>query len=549
MNNLQIFILILTTSFTFHITWCFITRLLGIYNPEHYHRWLWVPWRSLVKYWTIIKDWQEELIDVGSKATAGWASVLSVLALVYKSGDIPLGRLRLAGIGFFQPHGVEAERHVAMLAGTGSGKTTLLITILGLHKGNVFVIDPKGQITRAIANRRGAGGNGIRGLGKEVALLDPYKIVEGHKRASWNALDELARVEKREGKEAVVKYAMKMAEAIVPIDDSKPYFPKTSRAFLQGLILHVYTTEPAEKRNLVRVRDLATRGYYEHLQDGAFEFLLKEMQGNNAYDGFIANSGATLAETGRSYGDILSTLRTAMKFLDVPEIRDISKTTDFSLEDLKLGNLDLFVCAPTNSIREELSNWFRLLTISSLDLFEKIPGNLKKPCMFAVDEMPSLGHIEAIETSAPLMRSYGVRLIAVSQDLEKLQKAYPKGWRGFLGNADAVYWIGVNEPMTAKFLSEDLGARTWSKKSGWIPFFKTTEKLVDRPVMTADQVTRFLDPQKQNMIVTRYSKRAIRTKVIPYYKELPVYFYDPDPEHKETFFRSLSRKYFIQSSS
>lgn len=526
-----------------------VRRNYGIWNPESFHNWLWLPWRSLVQLATRFTEWREEIMRMGSESTAGFASFLSASALVFRPGYVLLGRLRLLGFNLIQPLGFKAERHLAMIAGTGAGKTTFLITLLGLHKGNAFVIDPKGQITKVIANRRGHGGNGVRGLGMDVAILDPYKTVQGHQTSSWNALDELAKVEQREGKNAVVKYSMKMAEAIVPLDGDKPYFPKTAREFLQALILHVYTTEPPEHRNLVRVRELATRGYHEHVKKGAFEFLLEEMQINPAYNGAIANAGASLAGTGKSFGDILSTLRSALKFLDIPEVRDISMRSDFSLEDLKLGNLNLFVCAPTNAIREELSNWFRLLTVTGLDLFEKIPGNLEDACLFAVDEMPSLGYIEAIETSAPVMRSYGVRLLAIAQDLEKLQKAYPKGWRGFIGNADAVYWMGTNENETATYLAEKIGEKTHNKRKGWIPFFRKTVSSKSASVLTPDQIRRFLDPRKQTMIVTRFGKRALRVGTMPYFRELPVYFYEHDAEHKEAAGRRTGRAWFEGSRS
>ena len=167
-------------------------------------------------------------------------------------------------------------------------------------------------------------------------------------------------------------------------------------------------------------------------------------------------------------GIFSQTLRSALKFLDIPEIRDISRHSDFSLEDLKLGSLDLFVCAPTNAIREELSNWFRLLTVMSLDLFGKDTRQSSR----SVSLLPSmkcqaLVYIEAIETSAPVMRSYGVRLLAIApRTLEKLQKAYPKGWRGFIGNADAVYWMATNENENSH-LSVGEGWRKDTGRESW----------------------------------------------------------------------------------
>ncbi len=526
--------------------WASVARYCGLWIPEHFRYWIWIPWRGVLKLWVRFTEWLEEVFQIGKGSTAGFAGFFAKTTLVFRPGYVLLGRLRFLGINLWQPLGFKAVRHLAMIAGTGSGKTTFLITILALHKGNVFVIDPKGQITEAIARRRGLGGNGVRGLGQNVAILDPYNTVKSRISSNWNALDELTRIEKREGKNAVVKYTMKIAEAIVPMDGDKPYFPKNAREFLQALILHVYTTEPPKDRHLVRVRELATRGYHGLVKSDPFGFLLSEMQHNNAYGGAVANAAASLAGAGKSLGDILSTLRSALKFLDLPEIRDISLRSDFSLEDVVVANQDLFVCGPLSAVRQELSGWFRLLAVFSLDLFEKIDPNLEHACLFAVDEMPSLGYVEAIETSAPVMRSYGVRLLAIAQDLERLRNAYPQGWRGFLGNADAVFWMGTNEDETAEHLSKSLGDKTRRKRKGLVPFFRRIVSSDTRTVITADQVKRVLAPDKETMIITRFGKRALVVGTMPYFWELPVNFYDPDPAHREgwarAFVRSLNAK-------
>lgn len=543
MPEIKLVLFLLIIGLGVRSAWFLTARIFGRYNPEHYHRWLVIPWRGLIRYQSRFGDWREEVFRIGKTSTASWASALSLLALVYRPKDIPIGRLRLAGFGLLQPHGIEPERHLAILAGTGAGKTALLGTMIALHRGNVCVVDPKAQLVKVLARRRGNGGDGVRGLCKNIGILDPYRLAKGLTSSCWNALDELTLVERREGRMAIVKYAMKMAEGLVPMDGDKPYFPKTAREFLHGLILHVFSTETADLRHLVRVRDLATRGYDEAGEHG-FKFLLSEMRNNSEFDGVISNAAASLAEAGKSYGDILSTLRSALKFLDIPEIREISRRSDFSLADLKLGSQDLFICAPTSAIRGELSNWFRLITVLTLDLFERIPGNLSDPCLFAIDELPSLGYIEAIETAAPVMRSHGVRLVPVAQDIEGLARAYPKGWKGFLGNADAVFWMGTNEAQTAEYLSKLLGQKSKKIRRGWLPFFSRVEKTEERPLMTSDQVHRFLDPSKRNMIVTRFGKRAMRVKTIPYFRELPVYYYDADPEHQETHLRAMSRRYY-----
>ncbi len=60
-----------------------------------------------------------------------------------------------------------------------------------------------------------------------------------------------------------------------------------------------------------------------------------------------------------------------------------------------------------------------MLCVLGLYAFETVEGGLQYPCLFAIDEMPSLGYSEAIETAPKLMRGFGVRLLVVTQDIQK----------------------------------------------------------------------------------------------------------------------------------
>lgn len=557
--NAILFVFIMPTLV--RMSWHFYQRRVGTWNPDNFHKWVWWPWRWIVeKTYIAFIEWKADELIAGKKANAGWGGLPGRLVALYKPGDVLLGGLGYFGFRLFQPLGFKAERHLAMVAGTGSGKTTFLITMLGLHRGNAFVVDPKGQIAKIIAKRRGRGSDKIVGMGKDVNILDPNNIVKTHDSACWNAMDELALVEQRHGRKAVVRFARKMAAALVlHVQGEKPYFPKSARAIIRSIILYVYAVEPAEKRNMLRVRQLLAQGLYaEMIAEGAtageaasngFECLLIDMAQNDDPDfgESIRNGAKTVLDSGRSKGDVLSTAREAMDFYDIPEISRISKASDFSLLDLKCGNSDLFICAPTGDIRETYSGWFRLLSVMALDLFEQTNHQMDHPTLFAIDEMPSIGYIEAIAISAPVLRSYGVRLLAITQDIALLKKAYPAEWSSFLGSADVTYWMANKHKDSLEYLSQDLGEATlyndsrpwWRRWRFWQRGYKTP---FTQTVMTPDQLSRVLAPNKENMITTRYGKRALRVKTMPYYKELPVRFYDADADHGEKMFRAITRQ-------
>ena len=464
------------------LVWSAVGRPLGVWNPAWFEKFLIVPWRPFYQGLRDARQWWIEQIRPGGRPTAQWAGALERMCLAFNPsrGGVYAGRLQVCGIPLYQPCGFKTDKHFVMVAGAGSGKTTLVMTQLGMHRGNAFVIDPKGQITKAMFRRRGKGGNGIFGLGKKTRVLDPLRIVKNAPRASWNALDWIDDGEKREGRDAVVRYAATLVDGMIKIGQTtNEFFPKAARSFIEALVLFVWLSEKDPKRrNLLRVRELLTQGMPENARlvesakpeegkapttpkkEDGFTALLREMMLVKELDGVVAKRAAALAQTGKNaMGDVLATARQLTDWLDLPEVASISRHSDFRLHELKTGDLSLFVCAPVNDIAGKLSGWFRMLAVCALYDFEHIPGRPEHGCLFVLDEFPSLGRIEAVSTAAPVLRSFGVQLLAITQDLERLRMVYPDEWGGFLGNAECIWWLGTNHDETAGFLQNSLGTR------------------------------------------------------------------------------------------
>jgi type IV secretion system protein VirD4 len=68
--------------------------------------------------------------------------------------------------------------------------------------------------------------------------------------------------------------------------------------------------------------------------------------------------------------------------------------------------------------------------------------------------------MEAIETAAGYMASFGIQLWAVLQDLTQLQTHYKTSWETFLGNAGVINAFSVVDATTTKYLSSLLGNTT-----------------------------------------------------------------------------------------
>ncbi len=549
--------------FALRTAWIIPARRLGLYNPNHYHLFPRLPWRLLYEPFDMLRD-HLNLLYLGKRSTARLAGPFEVAAHLYKPGKTLLGRMMAFNLPGLMPVGVSVKRHLMMVADTGGGKTTTLTSLLALHRGNAFVIDPNGQVAHTLLARCGAGGDGIIGKRRKVAVLDPKKQVAGVVSAAWNPFDELHAVAKSSGEEMVQDVAWKMAAALIVTDsESQKFWSNAARQFSYALILYIYANEARENQTLLRWRELLCNGLkppsaerFAAVADDMtpgdvpmpqpYQWLLHCMESSSKFQNAIRNATGPVRAALKidREGQLTSSAEVQTTWMDFEHVETILGRSDFSFEELKSGDLTLFVCAPLADVRDTMTAWFRLLTVMALDTFERLPGRPNPPTLFAIDELPALGHLESLATAPVTLRKYGGQLLGVTQDIGMLKKTYPGTWESFLSSADATYWMNVDHSESVAYLSAKLGERTRKTKVR-DPGGKKRIQLEDRPVMDPKDIVKYVSPKRGRMLVTvKDNSTAFRLKVPHYFKELPVYYYAPDPNEDESPLRELTRAFF-----
>ncbi len=544
------------------VTWLFwfwlVPRVLfriGLWNPFRRGR---VRARrpSFARMATRIGEWSERS-RFGLGPTGGWAGLLEILSLGYRDGDVFLGRPK----GYLRPVGIPTEKHMVTISQTGAGKSTAgLIPNLCLHKGAALVIDPKGELATVTRKRRGAGdrSEGVRGLGQDVHVVDPFGIVKGALTAVYNPFDELARMGKDDPRNAVA-YAEKMSIALVSkLSEKDAYWDRASKTLVWGLIVMVYYMEPKENWDLGHVYDFLMVGdveTYEALVEareispkkntpfGVLFKRMKDCRGEGYLGDFVAKCAWSVEEmAGNQMGSVLTNAQEHLSFLGIPHLREATAgQSSFLLSDLLTKKMTVYVCLPLNEMIGKGALWMRMFVLMFIDMVLR-PGPVPEPpILLAIDEFPNLGYLEGIELVAPTLRSRGVRFWTVAQDIEQLEKVYPSAWGGFLGGAEAVQCMGITHRDTVKYISEALSAHVvmeWQDGYGG----KGRSAPVVHPVLDPSQVSRILAKGLNNQIIIRGDRRPLLIKSCPYFEYMPWFYYSRDPHFGEAWRRAFWRR-------
>tara|TARA_E500000318_G_scaffold81819_2_gene77123 strand:- start:4313 stop:6361 length:2049 start_codon:yes stop_codon:yes gene_type:complete len=370
------------------------------------------------------------------------------------------------------------EGHLMMIAPPGAGKNqNYILPNLANYDGPVICLDPKGENYDQTAWMRHQYGDVYRFApwSDDTDCFNPLDFVE-----SWTDARALTSL------------------LVVPDRSGNPFWNEAATNLITGLIWYLKRGAPREQQTLRQVVRLLSTDDYAALVES-----LETVDDDNLKD--AANGLLRQASDGGSsgpLGSIFLTAKTHMEIWSSPEITDAtSRTTpgfdpvnmlrrcrqredekekndrlsvgrdmkeyvgDEGYSHFERGVLDtVFVIIPPDKIREYAAVLRVLLgwTLKKvIDFAGKQPDDRsieRRPFLFIFDELPQLGYMEVIERSAPIVRSYNIRLWMVTQSLAQLQQVYPQ-WQTIMNGCAAEVFFSPNDSATAQYISARLGTR------------------------------------------------------------------------------------------
>ena len=309
-----------------------------------------------------------------------------------------------------KPVRVQVEGNLVSIAPPRTGKTSgLILNNLamppepGVWDGPAVVIDPKGEIYKAVSARR-------RRLGRTVRCLDPFGIVDGRDR--WNPLATLDADD--------TLYLQHLARQLLPAaaggSESSQFFRNRAATLFLGAALGAIRSG---KRTPLAAAEL--------LKDLN---VLRTSLGN-APDLASQAVLAFIDSEAKSKEDVISTAEQAFDWLLDVRMQRLTQDPTFELRELLNGDTDLFIVVPSEAT-EIISGFLRWLLADLFAVARRHPDPKRRRILCIIDEAAQLGRFDAIVKAAGELPGHGVSLWSFWQSRAQMIDVYGEAGAGTL---------------------------------------------------------------------------------------------------------------------
>lgn len=423
----------------------------------------------------------------GSIANARWADPDYIVdRYPFEPGTIWVGR---------NPHcfedaiGYADSRHVLVCAGSGSGKgRSFIVNNLAVWPGSTVTYDPKGDLPKILAARRGQGDDHCEGMEQDVFVLDPLgKTGLGADMLAY--YDPLSSLDPNDGE--LPTWARRIAASLVQKSEGTESgeWVKRAERFIALVIMHVVTSPLyKDQRTLITVLSLIMEGeqtLFDRIAEknpaavekmkNPFSLLIDEMCNNEACRGWIAKDARSIqrqfAKTPKFAESVRGEAADQLDWLKSEGIeialtgksgveRRLDEARAFNPAILKAATkgASVFIVMPQDDLKTYLP-WVQCIM---LGIFAAMRSDPKPPqsghqTLMVIDEFLSLGYQDYVADAMDNIRSAGTKLVIIVQNFGKLKKLYGDEIDSFYSNCGLELYFGKIGDVAGDHLLKQLG--------------------------------------------------------------------------------------------
>ena len=198
-------------------------------------------------------------------------------------------------------------------------------------------------------------------------------------------------------------------------------------------------------------------------------------------------------ETGQSF---LSSANVKTFMFNMDNMMNLTCCDNIHLETMGDQKTALFLIIPATD-----STYNFLVAMLYTQMFDvlanranfKYGGTLPLHVRCIMDEFANIGQIPDFDKVIAFVRSMGMSLNVIIQNLAQLKSRYEKTWEVITGNCDSLLFLGGQEESTLKYISESLGKETidirgYNRTKGKSPSTSENNSILGRELMQPNEV-------------------------------------------------------------
>lgn len=342
--------------------------------------------------------------------------------------------------------GLNGKKHrrnlnILVCGGSGAGKTRFFCKPNAMQcNTSMVILDPKGEIVRDV-------GGLLEKKGYEVRVLG---LINMHRSHCYNPFVYLR------NDNDVQRLVTNLFKATTPkgSQSQDPFWDTAASMLLLSLVFYLKYEAPPDEQNFPMVMELLRAGEVREDDDSyvspldelfdRLEMVNPEHIALKYYRDYHSGSAKTLKS-------IQITLAARLEKFNLESLASLTATDELDLPSLGEKKVALFALIPDND-----TSFNFLVSVLYTQLFQqlfyladhKYGGSLPVHCHFIMDEFANVSLPDDFDKILSVMRSRGVSVSIILQNLAQLKALFEKQWESIVGNCDEFLYLGGNERAT-----------------------------------------------------------------------------------------------------
>jgi len=416
--------------------------------------------------------------------------------------------------------------HTIVFGATGSGKSRGYVMPFIFQavkrKESIIIVDPKGELYEKTSEYlRSEAGYTTRIFN----LLDPEHS------DGWNSFADI---------ESNPNLVDSIAEVIIKntssVSERQDFWEKAEKNLLQALMHYVASLKIPGTGRLLPIEKRSLGAIYRLLSDDSFASLHSQIDDLPKGHPAKAPYGIFKLANRQIWGNIAIGLGNR---LSVFQNEQLDKLTSYNDIDLTLPGRKpcayYCVISAQDSQYEFLSSLFFSCLFTRLTDYarrEGVSGRLPVCVNFVLEEFCNIGKLVDFKKQLAILRGFNVNCQVIVQSVPGLADRYEKKeWEEIISHCDTTICLGVNDLMTAQYMSDKCGAVTIRIDNNQMPLtplfspiyhstrpYSQTRSNTKRALMMPDKIMRM--DNKKCIVLLRGHKPLMLDKITP--EEFPV---------------------------